>query len=330
VDKSLYILRLAIGAIVVLGGGWGFHLMNISSCIAQSSLHTIPSDLEMISNTGRISWGERATITLRLGLELGENSTGWPIWEDTIPGGLEILSTSKIDTILPQKDDPDQWDMIVEQSWEVTAWDSGYVVIPEIEVMGEKSAPVMIQVVPTRTGEAPEMMPAAEIINIEWTLWDRIEKAAPYVLKALAALLLALGLFYLLKKVKRKKRVEIEMVVPDIPPHITALEKLRKLEERKGWTKGEAKSFHVQLSEIIRTYIDARFSISSLESTTREAAAQIDLLDISQSDKSNLISALRLGDKIKFAKHTARTDDHIKVINTCIEFVENTMENPES
>jgi hypothetical protein len=284
----------------------------------------------MISNTGRISWGERATITLRLGLELGENSTGWPIWEDTIPGGLEILSTSKIDTILPQKDDPDQWDMIVEQSWEVTAWDSGYVVIPEIEVMGEKSAPVMIQVVPTRTGEAPEMMPAAEIINIEWTLWDRIEKAAPYVLKALAALLLALGLFYLLKKVKRKKRVEIEMVVPDIPPHITALEKLRKLEERKGWTKGEAKSFHVQLSEIIRTYIDARFSISSLESTTREAAAQIDLLDISQSDKSNLISALRLGDKIKFAKHTARTEDHIKVINTCIEFVENTMENPES
>jgi hypothetical protein len=330
VDKSLYILRLTIGAIVVLGGGWGFHLMNISSCIAQSSLHTIPSDLEMISNTGRISWGERATITLRLGLELGENSTGWPIWEDTIPGGLEILSTSKIDTILPQKDDPDQWDMIVEQSWEVTAWDSGYVVIPEIEVMGEKSAPVMIQVVPTRTGEAPEMMPAAEIINIEWTLWDRIEKAAPYVLKALAALLLALGLFYLLKKVKRKKRVEIEMVVPDIPPHITALEKLRKLEERKGWIKGEAKSFHVQLSEIIRTYIDARFSISSLESTTREAAAQIDLLDISQSNKSNLISALRLGDKIKFAKHTARTDDHIKVINTCIEFVENTMENPES
>ena len=329
-DKSLYILRLTIGVIVVLGGSWGFNLMNLGKCIAQSSLYTIPSDLELISDTGRISWGERATITLRLGLELGGNSSGWPIWEDTIPGGLEILSTSKIDTILPQKDDPDQWDMIVEQSWVVTAWDSGYVVIPEIEVMGEKSSPVMIQVVPTRTGEATEMMPAAEIIKIEWTLWDRIEKAAPYVLKVLAALLFALGLIYLLKKVKRKERVEIEMVVPDIPPHITALEKLRKLEERKGWAKGEAKSFHVQLSEIVRTYIDARFSISSLESTTREAAAQIDLLDISQSDKRNLISALRLGDKIKFAKHTARIDDHIKVINTCIEFVENTMVNPES
>ncbi|MDE0722665.1 MAG: hypothetical protein OSB28_05085, partial [Flavobacteriales bacterium] len=246
-DKSSYILRLTIGVIVVLGGGWGFNLMDISKCVAQSSLHTIPSDLEMISDTGRISWGERATITLRLGLELGEKSTGWPIWEDTIPGGLEILSTSKIDTILPQKDDPDQWDMIVEQSWVVTAWDSGYVVIPEIEVMGEKSAPVMIQVVPTRTGEAPEMMPAAEIIKIEWTFWDRLEKAAPYVLKVLAALLFALGLIYLLKKVKRKERVEIEMVVPDIPPHITALEKLRELEERKGWSKGEAKSFHVQL-----------------------------------------------------------------------------------
>ncbi len=329
-DKSLYILRHTIGVLLVLGCSCGLNLMNLGKCIAQSSLHTVPSDLELMSDTGRISWGERATLTLRLGLELGDNSSGWPIWEDTIPGGLEILSTSKIDTILPQKDDPDQWDMIVEQSWVVTAWDSGYVVIPEIEVMGEKSAPVMIQVVPTRTGEAPEMMPAAEIIKIEWTFWDRIEKAAPYLLKILAVLLLALGLIYLLKKIKRKERKEIEMVVPDIPPHITALKKLRELEERKSWAKGEAKSFHVQLSEIVRTYIDARFSISSLESTTREAAGQIDLLDISQSDKSNLISALRLGDKIKFAKHTARIDDHIKVINTCIEFVENTMVNPES
>ena len=91
--------------------------MNISKCKAQSSLLTVPSNLEMISDTGRISWGERATITLRLGLELGDNSTGWPVWEDTIPGGLEILSTSKIDTILPQKNDPSQWDMIVLQSW---------------------------------------------------------------------------------------------------------------------------------------------------------------------------------------------------------------------
>ena len=304
--------------------------MNLGKCIAQSSLYTVPSDLELISDTGRISWGERATITLRLGLELGDKSTGWPIWEDTIPGGLEILSTSKIDTILPKNDDPDQWDMIMEQSWVVTAWDSGYVVIPEIEVLGEKSAPVMIQVVPTRTGESPEMMSAAEIIKIEWTFWERIEKAAPYVLKVLAVILLILGLIYLLKKVKRKEPKEIEIVVPDIPPHITALKKLKELEERKSWAKGEAKSFHVQLSEIVRTYIDARFSISSLESTTREAAVQIDLLDISQSDKSNLISALRLGDKIKFAKHTARIDDHIKVINTCIEFVENTMVNPES
>ena len=329
-DKSSYILRLTLGGLLVLGGSWGLDLMNLSKCKAQSSLHTIPSDLEMISDTGRIAWGERATLTLRLGLELGENSTGWPVWEDTIPGGLEILSSSKIDTILPQKNDPSQWDMIVVQSWVVTAWDSGYVVIPAIEVVGEKSAPVIIHVVPTRTGDASEIMPAAEIITIEWTLWERIEKAAPYVLKVLAALLLALGCFYLLRKVKRKERVEIEMAVPDILPHITALEKLRKLEERKGWTKGEAKSFHVNLSEIIRTYIDARFNISSLESTTREVSAQIDLLDISQSDKSNLTSALRLGDKIKFAKHTARTQDHIKVINTCIEFVENTMENPAS
>lgn len=329
-DNSSNILRFTIWTLVFLGGVCGVSPQNISKCIAQSSLRAIPSDLEMISDTGRIAWGERATFTLRLGLEIGEKHTEWPAWEDTIPGGLEILSTNKIDTILPQKDDPGWWDMIVEQSWVVTSWDSGYVVVPEIEVMGEKSNPVMIQVMPTRTGEAPELMPHAEIITVEWTLWEKIEQAAPWIFKILLALVIAVGLLYLIRGIKMKKGVEIKVIVPDVPPHIAALEKLRKLEERKGWAKGEAKSFHVHLSEIIRTYIDARFDISSLESTTREVSAQIDLLAISQSDKSNLTSALRLGDKIKFAKHTARTEDHIKAINTCIEFVENTMGNSES
>ena len=326
----LHTLRLRFWALFMSGCAGVISLLQASTCQAQSALQTIPSDLELFSDTGRIAWGERATITLRLGREIGDEKPDWPVWKDTIPGGLEILSLSKIDTLLPQNNDPAQWDMIVEQSWVVTSWDSGFVLIPEIDILGEKSNPVMLQVLPTRIQETPELIPAAEIIKVEWTVLERIEKAAPWILKGLLMLLAALGVFYAMKNWKKKENIEIETPVAIKPPHITALEKLKKLEERKGWSKGEAKSFHVQLSEIIRTYIDARFAISSLESTTREAAGQIELLDISQSHKSNLILALKLGDKIKFAKHTARPEDHMKTIGICIEFVKHTMESPES
>jgi len=298
--------------------------------LIQNSLTSLPSDLELTSDTGRISWGERATIKLRLGLELGEESTGWPVWEDTIPGGFEILEQSEIDTILPLEDSPSEWDLIIEQSWEVTAWDSGYFIIPPIEIGDDKTSPLMIQVIPTRTGNSPELKPAADIVTIEWSLADRLKKAAPWILGIIGIAILGLLYIYVFKKFMSKRGVDLEKVAEVIPPHVTALKKLRLLEERKVWTKGEAKLFHVQLSEIIRTYLDSRFKISSLESTTREVAEMINSLDISQSDKSNLIMALKLGDKIKFAKYRAGYDDHTRVLSTCIAFVENTKETSEA
>jgi len=321
VDKSSYILPLTLIIIVS-----SFACTNEG--LSQGVLQSLPSDLSLVSDTGRIAWGERATIKLSLGLEMGEESTGWPVWEDTIPGGFEILVASEIDTILPKEDSPSEWDFIIEQSWVVTAWDSGYVVIPSIEILGNKTSPLMIQVVPTRTGNAPELKPAADIISIEWSFADKLKQATPWILGAIGLALTGLLYLYLFKKIMSRKGLVLEKIIPVIPPHITALEKLRRLQEREVWTKGEAKSFHVQLSEIIRTYLDARFFISSLESTTGEAAALINSLDVAQSEKSKIIIALRLGDMVKFAKHRAGTEDHLRSLNACIEFVEITQEKP--
>ncbi|PCJ81323.1 MAG: hypothetical protein COA49_06325 [Bacteroidetes bacterium] len=325
-DKSLNIFKIT----VLFVSAFIMKVGISQDALIQNSLTSIPSDLVLTSDTGRISWGERATIKLKLGLEVGEESTGWPVWEDTIPGGFEILEISNIDTILPLEDSPSEWDFIIEQSWVVTAWDSGYLIIPPIEIGDDKTSPIMIQVIPTRTVGSPELKPAADIVSIEWTFTDRLKKAAPWILGVIGIAILGLLYIYVVKKIMSKKIVDLEKVAEVIPPHITALEKLRLLEERKVWTKGEAKSFHVQLSEIIRTYLDSRFKISSLESTTREVAQMINSLDISQSDKSNLIMALQLGDKIKFAKYRAESEDHTRVLSTCIAFVENTMETSET
>lgn len=305
-----------------------FWVTNLTSVLSQGILQSTPSSLSLTSDTGRVAWGERAEITLRFGKGVNEGLEGWPLWKDTIPGGLEILYTSKLDTLAPSNSDPDDWDMIVEQSWVVTGWDSGFAFIPSIKIGNDSTYPLLLQIVPTRTDGSVEIKNAADIIQIDWSLAERLKKAIPWIAVILGLIILFFLAKYLFNLWRNHEVVaEIkEKNTPYIPPHIIALKELRLLEERQSWNKGEAKTFHVQLSKIIRTYLDERFEISSLEKTTREVSDLINLLNINPSDKSKLIFALRLGDQIKFAKYRALSEDHSRSISVCIELVENTME----
>lgn len=320
--SHLYIISLALA----LAGS-----SNLCEVFSQGILQSTPSNLSLTSDTGRIAWGERAEITLRLGKGINETIDGWPQWQDTIPGGLEILHTNLRDTLAPQLSDPDEWDMIVAQSWVVTGWDSGYVLIPSIKLGRDSTAPILLQIVPSRTEGEVQMMPAADIVQIEWSVYERFIKAAPWIglLIGLAILFFTVKYAYLWWRNRTSRGEPIEEIKPYIPPHITALKELKTLAERQSWNKGEAKTFHVQLSQIIRTYIDERFHISSLEKTTREVSELINTLDIHSSDKSKLLVALRLGDQIKFAKRQALSEEHTRSISVCIDFVQNTMERPE-
>ena len=320
--SHLYIISLALA----LAGS-----SNLCEVFSQGILQSTPSNLSLTSDTGRIAWGERAEITLRLGKGINETIDGWPQWQDTIPGGLEILHTNLRDTLAPQLSDPDEWDMIVAQSWVVTGWDSGYVLIPSIKLGRDSTAPILLQIVPSRTEGEVQMMPAADIVQIEWSVYERFIKAAPWIglLIGLAILFFTVKYAYLWWRNRASGGEPIEEIKPYIPPHITALKELKTLAERQSWNKGEAKTFHVQLSQIIRTYIDERFHISSLEKTTREVSELINTLDIHSSDKSKLLVALRLGDQIKFAKRQALSEEHTRSISVCIDFVQNTMERPE-
>ena len=171
--SHLYITALAI----VLAG-----ILNLSEVFSQGILQTTPSNLSLTSDTDSIAWGERAEITLRLGKGINETMEGWPQWQDTIPGGLEILETSLIDTLAPQNSDPDEWDMIMEQSWVVTGWDSGYVLIPSIKLGGASTSPVLLQIVPSRTeGAVKKSCPPQTLFKLNGVAYERFIKAAPWI-----------------------------------------------------------------------------------------------------------------------------------------------------
>ena len=275
------------------------------------------AQVTLSADTGRIGWGERVTITAEMGVNASDNIISldsFPQWTDSIPGGLEVVEILGPDTIPTGDDDPTDWDFIIRKSWVVTAWDSGFVDLPGLQ----------IQKVPTQAGDQLEIH--AEIIEVKWTTAEKIKRILPYLF-GLIALLIAIGIaVYLLRKLRTKplaERVEKEII---LPPHIIAIQKLEELKQRESWLKGDEKTFQVDLSKIIREYIDGRFGVRSLDKTSSEAALIIKHLDISEGDKVAIRSALMLGDQIKFAKFKAAHDMHLKSLNDCIEFVHNTKE----
>lgn len=264
-------------------------------------------------DTTRIAWGERATITGRIGARVGEELLDFAVWTDSI-GSLEILEILGPDTVKPLDSDPAEWDYVIEKKWIVTGWDSGYVAI---------DSTLHLSVTPVRS---EQLLGHVDIIEVNWTLAEQIRRALQYLPYLIGILLLAGIVWFIARNIKRKAPKEEAEEVIIRPAHEVALEALENLKRRESWNKGDAKTFQVQLSAIIREYIDRRFKVSSLDKTSQEATAIIRLLPVSEADKQGIINALLTGDQIKFAKFKAASDVHSKSLQACIDFVTNTME----
>ena len=260
-----------------------------------------------------IAWGERATITGRIGASVGDEFPEFAAWTDSI-GSLEILEVIGPDTVKPLDSDPAEWDYVLEKKWIVTGWDSGYVDI---------DSTLHIGVTPFRS---EQLLGHVDIIDVNWTVAEQIRRAVQYLPYLIGALLLAGIVWLIVRNIKRKepKLVAKEEIIR--PAHEVALEALEHLKSRESWNKGDEKTFQVKLSAIIREYIDRRFEVSSLDKTSQEATAIIRMLPVSEADKQGIINALLTGDQIKFAKFKAASDVHTKSLQACIDFVTNTKE----
>ena len=286
--------------------------------IALTGFNVARSQISYEVDTNNIAWGERATITARIGIKATDNLFSidtFPLWTDSIPGGFEVLEVIGPDTIQPSENDPADWDFVVEKKWLVTAWEETSVDFPGAR----------INVTPTLASEENQVELQAEIIDVKWTTADKLKRAAPYLVYFIAALILIVIVIKILKALGIwNSNKETQVTIHTIPAHILALEKLSELKERKSWLKGDAKTFQVELSGIIREYIDKQFMVHTLDKTSDEAVKIIKMLDISNGDKYAIESALKVGDQIKFAKFKAAEDLHLKSLNACIDLVNNT------
>lgn len=89
---------------------------------------------------------------------------------------------------------------------------------------------------------------------------------------------------------------------PPRPHDLVALEALAALEASSMLERGEVKEYHVQVSEIVRTYVEGQLAVPALELTTGEVVAGLRRAALGEPVCSSFGAFLERCDLVKFAK----------------------------
>lgn len=269
--------------------------------------HSIVS-AQVIANldTNNILIGDQINFTIEG--EIDKNSE-WPIFTDSI-GDLELLSFSEIDST------PTENGWRLKQDFILTQWDSGFYHIPSISVGNEKTAAFVVTVNTINLEEDSEAKDIKGPIDAPFTL----SEALPYLI---AAIIIGLLIYLLLRYLKRDKPIEIITPKPEVvpAPFEIALTQLEELKIKKKWQGGEIKSYYSDLSDIIRTYIEDGLHTPAMEMLTDDI---IDRLKARKIDTTQLNILLNTADMAKFAKAQPTSAENELAMKFAFEFIHQT------
>jgi hypothetical protein len=123
-----------------------------------------------------------------------------------------------------------------------------------------------------------------------------------WIIGILIALLVAALIYLIVRKIQ--KRMKEKASGPEIPktPEEIAEERFKTLAQSSLLREGRIKEYYIELSEIIRHYLEGRHKVSAPDRTTTELFRELKNSSISQSLVGEIKNLLSLCDLVKFAK----------------------------
>ena len=120
----------------------------------------------------------------------------------------------------------------------------------------------------------------------------------------LALALAAAGGWWLARRARRRTTdKELVSEGPPRPAHEIAYEQLDWLETSGLLGQGRVKEYHIEVSDIIRRYLEGRYAIRALEMTSREVLKSLEDAGVSWDVHDLFTAFLEHCDLVKFAKH---------------------------
>ncbi len=232
---------------------------------------------------------------------------------------LEVVEKGKIDTV------KSGGHTTFRQRLIITGFDSGVFKVPSFvfPIVTNSGTPYTVQtdsflltVNTVAVDTTKEFKPIKGIISVDWSWLDYIWY---FVGGAVLLIAIIVGLIYYLR---REKPV---VVVPEGPTETLqehTLRLLAELDAKQLWQHKKVKEYYVELTDIVRSYIEARFSTPALELTTDELLYKARLHRELQPYESLLSTILTTADLAKFAKAEPLPHEHTDAMDKARELVE--------
>ncbi|MCQ2374292.1 MAG: hypothetical protein MJ069_00095 [Salinivirgaceae bacterium] len=251
--------------------------------------------------------------TLRLSATYPEGmAVQMPILTDTIIRQLEVIEASTFDTTTVNGQ------VIINQAYVVTSFDSGYYQIPQFPLaitMPDGSFDtiysnnlyfgVMTMPIDTTQPNAIADIRALEEAPVTF------KEVLPWLLYSLLGILIVALVYLLVRKLGGKESIFMVKEAPKEPAHVIALRDLDTLKEQKLWQRGLTKEYYSSLVDILRVYLDNRFNIQAMESTSEEILRAVGpCSEITREQKDELKQLLYRADFVKFAKASALANEN--------------------
>lgn len=270
-----------------------------------------------------IKIGDQTKLFLSVHQPAKEKVT-FPKLVDTITGKIQIVSIGKLDTVF---DTSDHSRLTITQSIVITCFDEGTYKIPPFTFTTSggplTTGELTLQVQTVKVDTTKAIYDIKQPIAVSYSLWDWLKDHWVLVLLGLIVVALIVGLIWWLKN--RPKDVPIIRVIkPVIPIHTIALNKLQELRDKKLWQNNQVKQYHIELSDVLREYLEKRYTIKTHEKTTDEIFDSLRYVEITDANRNKLRQILVLADLVKFAKENPIPAENEQSMDSAINFVTTT------
>ncbi|WP_214228259.1 BatD family protein [Pedobacter sp. B4-66] len=264
---------------------------------------------------------------LRLSAQLPINDKiSFPILADTISSKVQIVEVGKTDTIADKSNPAVR---TISRQYTITSFEAGLQTIPaflfQVNAQSFKTDPVPLQVTSVAVDTTKAIYDIKQPLAVRYSFLDWLRDHWQWVVVSLLGVILIVGLLYYFWQ-KRKNRPIPAVVKPLVPADVTAINKLVVLRDKKLWQQEEVKQYHIELTDILREYLEKRYHIKALEQTSDEIFAGLRHMEITDQNRNKLRQILMLADLVKFAKGKPLNSENEQSIENAISFVSDTKE----
>ncbi len=266
----------------------------------------------------QIMVGDQARLFIEIQNNPATGKVQWPVVPDTF-NNLEVVERGKIDTTK-------EGDLVrYRQRLNITGFDSGVFKIPAFAfsvtpnsgnpyIVLSDSFALTVQTVAVDTTKGFKGIKGIMYVKSTWK---------DYLLYFLGAVvILGILIFVVIYFLKNKKILAPKPLGPQESLQDKTLRLLAELDAKSLWQKKQVKEYYIQLTDIVRDYIEQRFRTPAMELTTDELLHQVQSHKDLITYYSILSDILHTADLAKFAKAEPLPQEHIDTMDKAKLFVD--------